>query len=215
MTGNLTTTKKIATVVGACAVLLGGVACTKTVEGNASAAAIETTSESSSSSSSSSSESSESSSSSSTTSSSESSSSGTDDNTPAQAPDEPYTYTDGTAVKLDAAIVDDEMSGLIGDEVGRILPFHVANQSEWTLDLTYTANDTTVDCDAGGTYVFSDSASRPFGEPTMLPTGQIGDYQVYVAVKPEALGTACTITFPFEADGASGVDVATFSMVIN
>lgn len=192
--------------VGACAVLLGGVACTKTVDGTANAAPIETTSESSSS------KSSSGSSKSSESSSTESSSSSSDGGGTAQAPDEPYSYQDGTTVKLDAAVEKNDISGLLSTEVGRVLTFHIDNKSEWTLDLSSTADLADVDCEGSSEYVFP---SEPIGGPEQLPTGQTGDYTLYVGVKKTNIGKTCTIIIPFDATGASGVDEATFSMVIN
>jgi hypothetical protein len=205
VTGNLTTTKKIAGVVGACAVLLGGVACTKTVDGAASAAPIEQTSPSSSS------KSSGSSSKSSQSSESSSSQSGEGGGT-AQAPDQPYSYQDGTSVKLDAAVEKNDISGLLSSEVGRVLPFHIDNQSEWTLDLSSTTFLADVDCEGSSQYVFP---SEPIGGPEQLPPGQSGDYNLYMGLKKDDIGKTCTIEIPFDATGASSVDTATFSMVIS
>lgn len=206
MTGNLTTVKKVAGAAGACAVLVGVVACTKTVDGVASAAPVQTTSQSPSPTSSSKSKSS------SPTPSSPPTSSQPGGGGTAQAPEQPYTYDDGTFVQLNAAIEDNEISGLLSTEVGRILPFHIENMSEWTLDLSATAKDADVDCDGSNQYVFP---SEPIGGPEELPAGQAGDYSLYLGLKKDDVGKTCTIVIPFDAVGASGVDEATFTMVIN
>lgn len=215
MTGNLTTTKKVAGVVGVCAVLLAGVACTSTIDGEAAFAgggggttSETTTSETTTS------ETTTSETTTSETTTSETTTNGGED-TPAAAPDQPYMYEDGTSVKLDAPIVDDEMSGLLSSEYGRILPFHVQNNSEWDLDLSYTTSDADVNCDGSSQWVFSSTSTKPFGEPELLAPGESGSYQLYVGFRKSDVGKTCIIEIPFEAVGASGTDVATFSMVMD
>ena len=141
-----------------------------------------------------------------------SSSSGSEDGGTAAAPDVPYSFKDGTTVKLDAAIEDNTISGLLSNEGGRVLPFHVANQSDFTLDLSSTALYADVDCAGSSAYVFP---SAPIVGPEQLATGQIGDYQLEIGLKKTDIGKTCTITIPFEAPGATSVDTATFSMVLS
>lgn len=212
MSRNLTTTKKIAGVIGAFAVLLGSAACSKEVSGTATAAEVEKTTEKSTSEKSG--KSSKSSKSSKTTDTDESTSgdspSGGGD--AAAAPDQPYSYTDGTTVKLDAPTVNDNISGLLSHETGRVLPFHIDNKSKWTLDLSSTATFAEIDCQGSDQYVFP---FEPLGGPEQLAPGQKGDYQLSVGLKKSDVGKNCTITIPFETtDYSVDVDVATFTMTL-
>lgn len=197
MPSNRSTTRKVAALVCAGAVLSGAAACTKEVDGTATAAKVEKTTSSKSKSSSKSSN---------YSSSSDDGGGGT-----AAAPDQPYSYEDGTTVKLDAAQPAD-LSGVFDNEVGRILPFHIDNKSKWTLDLSFTTYEAEIDCAGSSAFVFG---SEPIVGPEQLPTGQTGDYQLSVALKKADVGKTCTITIPFEAVGASDTDVATFEMVLS
>ncbi|WP_153504839.1 hypothetical protein [Cumulibacter manganitolerans] len=213
MSAKLTTTKKIAGVASAFAVLFAGAACTKQVTGTATAAPhSEKTTEKTTEKSSSKSSSKSGSKTSSEDSTSESSSGGNGGGT-AAAPEQPYSYTDGTTVKLDAATEKNDISGLLSNEVGRVLTFHVDNKSKYTLDLSSTATYAEVDCEGSSEYVFP---SEPIGGPEQLSSGQKGDYQLYVGVKKADVGKTCTITFPFKTtDSGVTVDEATFSMKVS
>lgn len=212
MLENLATTKKIAGVVGACAILLSAAACTKQVSGTATAASHEetTTSEAPPSSSG------KSSGKSSSEESSSESSSGGGSGTAVPAPDTPYDYKDGTTVKLDAAIEDNGNPDLLSTEVGRKLPFHIDNKSKYELDLSSTALLADVDCGGSSQYVFP---SKPIVGPEKLAPGQKGDYELTMGLKKADVGKTCTITIPFRAYEPGGtteveVDIATFEMML-
>lgn len=203
MSAKISTAKKIVSVAGACAVLFAAAACTKEVEGTATAAPVETTEPSSSSKPTESSESSESSSS--------SSSEGGDGGT-AAAPDQPYSYTDGTSVTLGPAQEKNDIPNLLSYEVGRVLPFHVENKSTYTLDFSTTQLYADVDCEGSSAYVFP---SIEMGGPEQLASGQSGDYTMSIGLKEEDQGKTCIITFPFETQPSVEVDTATFSMTLS
>ena len=210
MSANFSTTKKLAGVVSVFAVLFAGAACTKQVTGSATAAphSEKTTEKTTEKSSKSSSKSSKSSSSSEETSSEETSSGGSGGT--AAAPDQPYSYTDGTTVKLDPAVENNDLGGLLSTEVGRVLTFHVDNKSKYTLDLSATAIYAEVDCEGSSEYVFP---NEPIGGPEQLAAGQTADYTLSLGLKKTDVGKTCTITFPFETTESSvTVDEATFSM---
>lgn len=129
-----------------------------------------------------------------------------------QAPDDSYVYDSGTVVTLTGVQEDDEMSGLLSYEVGRVLAFTVDNDSDESLDLSDTRSDADVDCEGSGQYVFS---SKDFGGPETLGDGDSGEYQISMGLRSEDVGKTCTITFPFEAEGAGpDTSVATFEMVL-
>lgn len=130
----------------------------------------------------------------------------------AQAPDESYIYDNGTVVTLTAAEEDNTISGLLSSEVGRILKFTVANESDEALDLSSTTSEAEVDCAGSSAYVFP---SKEFVGPEELPAGESADYELSVGLLQEDVGKTCTITFPFEAEKAgSDTSVATFQMVL-
>lgn len=129
-----------------------------------------------------------------------------------QAPDESYVYDSGTLVTLTGAQEDNEITGLLSSEVGRVLTFTIDNDSDESLDLSSTRSDADVDCEGSGQYVFP---SKDFGGPETLGGGESGEYELNVGLKKDDVGKTCTITFPFEAEGAgSDTSVATFEMVL-
>lgn len=207
MAAKISTAKKIVSVGGACAVLFAGAACTKEVEGTATAAPVESTEPSETSKTSKPSETSTTSGKSTSASSSEGGDGGT-----AAAPDQPYSYTDGTSVTLGPAQEKNDIPGLLSYEVGRVLPFHVENKSTYTLDFSGTQLYADVDCEGSKEYVFP---SIEMGGPEQLPAGQSADYMMSIGLKKQDQGKTCIITFPFETQPSVEVDTATFSMTLN
>lgn len=129
-----------------------------------------------------------------------------------QAPDEPYIYDNGATVTLTGAKEDNEISGLLDSEVGRILQFTVENDSDEELDLSSTESDSDVECEGSGQYVFP---SKDFLGPETLGAGESADYEISMGLLKEDVGKTCTIVFPFEAEEAGpDTSVATFEMVL-
>lgn len=171
-------TRKLAGLVGACAVLVVAAACTKTIEGTPTAAPVTKKS--------------------------------TEGETVA-APEESYIYESGTVVTLLEAVEDNDISGLLNSEVGRVLKFTVENDSDAGLDLSDTRSDADVDCEGSDQYVFS---SKDFVGPETLPAGDSADYELNMGLLKEDVGKTCTITFPFLTEDGSDVAVATFEMTL-
>lgn len=128
-----------------------------------------------------------------------------------QAPDESYIYESGTVVTLVEATEDNDISGLLSSEVGRVLKFTVENDSEVGLDLSGTQADADVDCEGNDQYVFP---SKEFVGPETLPAGDTADYELTMGLQKEDVGKTCTITFPFMTEDGSDVPVATFEMTL-
>lgn len=178
MTYQLTAAKKLCGILGLGVLVLGSAACTKTVDGAATAAPVTKKST---------------------------------EGEVVQAPDESYVFDSGTVIKLTGAQEDNEISGLLSNEVGRILAFTVENESDEELDLSDTQADADVDCEGNNQYVFP---SKDFGGPDTLPAGDTAEYTLHMGLKKDDVGMSCTITFPITTGDGPADSVATFEMVL-
>lgn len=201
---NSTWTTRGAVGLGTVALLLGGAACSSTVTGAASytgegSQTTTTTTETTTS-----------------TSGDSTNTSSTGDSKPAQAPDEPFVYNNGVTVTLGAASERDS-SLLLSTEVGRVVPVTIENASSTTIDTSSLRLDSDVTCGADQEDMYLIPNSDDQVGPEMLPAGQTGNYELFVALLEEYVGEECLISVVFAADGvsSSSIDPALFTMVLN